>query len=203
MIEGTILAALIAATVTLVGLIISKENKTSEFRQNWIDALRADLSELIGSFEAVVQTYRAAERDLEERGGDLTRTAMMNMVREEILLAETVYVRVLLRLNPIEHKSLVVCIEDLRKSVVDNTPDEDLAHSLEQKLIAESQRVLKKEWGVVKAGEKTFKLTKLVVGAATLILVFIFVFQSIAGQSLEPNSVNKSSNSDGVNATGS
>lgn len=43
---GAIGAALIAATVSLLGLIISKEQKTSEFRQAWIDALRSDLGSL-------------------------------------------------------------------------------------------------------------------------------------------------------------
>ena len=40
---GAVVAALIAGTVSLLGLIISKEQKTSEFRQAWIDALRNDL----------------------------------------------------------------------------------------------------------------------------------------------------------------
>ena len=44
---GAVVAALIAAIVSLLGLIISKEQKTSEFRQAWIDALRSDLTHLI------------------------------------------------------------------------------------------------------------------------------------------------------------
>ncbi|MEM4379495.1 MAG: hypothetical protein QXL01_02260 [Thermoplasmatales archaeon] len=34
---GAIVAALIAATVSFTSLIISKEQKTSEFRQEWIN----------------------------------------------------------------------------------------------------------------------------------------------------------------------
>lgn len=192
MIEGTVMAALIASFVTLVGLIISKENKTSEFQQNWIDELRQDLSGLIGNFEAVVQTYRAADKDIEEHGGSLTRTAMMDMVRPEILAAETVYVKVLLRLNPVEHNTLIERIEELRQSVIDNTPDEDVAHKLEQNLVVESQRVLKKEWRVVKSGETTFRATKLISGIIVLIMLIVLAVNSIDGSTEKPDSVNKS-----------
>jgi hypothetical protein len=37
---GAISAAIITGLLSLVGLIISKENKTSEFRQQWIDSFR-------------------------------------------------------------------------------------------------------------------------------------------------------------------
>jgi hypothetical protein len=37
-IAGTLVAAAIAAFISLVGLIITKESKVSEFRQAWIDA---------------------------------------------------------------------------------------------------------------------------------------------------------------------
>lgn len=40
---GAVGAAMIAAFVSFLGLIIGKEQKTSEFRQAWIDALRSEL----------------------------------------------------------------------------------------------------------------------------------------------------------------
>ena len=42
-----LLVAVIAALVSLLGLIISKENRISDFRQAWIDALRAEIVGLI------------------------------------------------------------------------------------------------------------------------------------------------------------
>jgi hypothetical protein len=44
---GAIVAAIIAGIVALLGLIISKEQKVSEFRQQWIDALRQDIAAVI------------------------------------------------------------------------------------------------------------------------------------------------------------
>src|SRR5947208_1351430 len=44
---GAFLVAWIAGAFSLLGLIISKEQKVSEFRQSWIDALRNDLGLLV------------------------------------------------------------------------------------------------------------------------------------------------------------
>ena len=41
-------AAYFAGLISLLGLIISKENRVSDFRQAWIDALRAEIVSLIG-----------------------------------------------------------------------------------------------------------------------------------------------------------
>jgi hypothetical protein len=50
---GATVAALIAGTVSLLGLIISKEQKTSEFRHAWIDALRSDLTAFLTQINAI------------------------------------------------------------------------------------------------------------------------------------------------------
>jgi len=50
---GTIIAAVIAAIVSLLGLIISKETKVSEFRQAWIDSLRAEIAAVITHAQAL------------------------------------------------------------------------------------------------------------------------------------------------------
>jgi hypothetical protein len=50
---GATIAALIAGLVSLLGLIISKEQKTSEFRQAWIDSLRAETSAFISHTNAL------------------------------------------------------------------------------------------------------------------------------------------------------
>jgi len=44
---GAIIAATITGLISLLGLIISKEQKISDFRQAWIDNLRTELSLVI------------------------------------------------------------------------------------------------------------------------------------------------------------
>ena len=44
---GAVVAAIIAGLVAFYSLIISKEQTISGFRQQWIDALRADVAALV------------------------------------------------------------------------------------------------------------------------------------------------------------
>ena len=52
---GGFVAALIAAAVAFVGLVVSKEQKVSEFRQVWIYRLRRDLSRFIALLKASIK----------------------------------------------------------------------------------------------------------------------------------------------------
>jgi hypothetical protein len=59
----TILAALFTSSLALLGLTVGKDSKVSEFRQQWIDGLRADVSEFLASVQhvfgfRVVETYK-------------------------------------------------------------------------------------------------------------------------------------------------
>ncbi|HKE96605.1 MAG TPA: hypothetical protein VKB34_20010, partial [Povalibacter sp.] len=49
---ATVVASLIAGVFSFVNLTLNKEQKTSEFRQAWIDALRADLSAFFAAARA-------------------------------------------------------------------------------------------------------------------------------------------------------
>jgi hypothetical protein len=57
--SGAILTAVIAASAGTLAAVVAKDAKVSEFRQNWIDALREDVSR----FSALVL---ALKRDLDE-----------------------------------------------------------------------------------------------------------------------------------------
>ena len=50
---GAIFAALIAGFFSYLNLIISKESKISEFRQDWVDHLRTE----IGNYAASVNAF--------------------------------------------------------------------------------------------------------------------------------------------------
>ncbi|HBZ2528766.1 TPA: hypothetical protein MG510_23905, partial [Klebsiella pneumoniae] len=43
---GAIIAALIAGFIAFIGMVIAKENKISEFRQEWIKELRGNIAKL-------------------------------------------------------------------------------------------------------------------------------------------------------------
>lgn len=64
---GAVGAALIAGVVSLLGLIISKEQKTSEFRQAWVDALRSEITAYLTSFNAIADAVGVAYKDQAEK----------------------------------------------------------------------------------------------------------------------------------------
>jgi hypothetical protein len=55
---ATVVAALITAVISFVNLTLSKEQKTSEFRQAWIDGLRGDLAIFFSSARALCRTMQ-------------------------------------------------------------------------------------------------------------------------------------------------
>ena len=48
---GPIIAAMIAGFIAFIGMIITKENKVSEFRQAWINDFREEISYLIEAYK--------------------------------------------------------------------------------------------------------------------------------------------------------
>lgn len=158
---ATIAAAIIAGLLTYAGLAIAKEQKTSEFRQAWIEGLRADL----GSF---FSTIRAFCRAMEERNPNtvlyVKGAEFSGKTVEELRLAvsENFY-KIFLRLNSKKetHRELEGMLRSVIKSAnnisMSNTPANDALKELD--IVAEFSRpVLKTEWERVKAGELRFRV---------------------------------------------
>ena len=173
-IDPTILGAIIAAGITgvvsLLGLIISKEHKVSDFRQQWIDSLRDDISELLGYTEVAAQYVRAIQRD---RGTDTEiyrlPSELFEKIKNEVRESERLYHKVLLRINPEEHSEVVDILEEIRVLFsVDGLPSGEVLHNIEVRLIKITQSILKNEWCRVKKGEPTFLLAKYI---AAIVLI--------------------------------
>src|SRR5688500_13734282 len=56
---ATIVAALITAALSYVNLTLTKEQKTSEFRQAWIEGLREDLAAFFAAARAFARACEA------------------------------------------------------------------------------------------------------------------------------------------------
>ena len=89
--SAAIIAAFIGGLFSLIGLIISKEQKTSEFRQAWIDALRSELSSLICHANCI-------------HGGLVSSQPWENM-KSDFLGINEAAANIRLRLNPDEDES--------------------------------------------------------------------------------------------------
>lgn len=173
---GAIGAALIAATVSLLGLIISKEQKTSEFRQAWIDALRSDLGSYLTQINAICDGS-AIEHDTVEK-----KIAALSPLYADLNKATFA---ITLRLNPEEpHAQLMLqCMKKLGAELADHTSlNPSKIRPIEAELLSASKKLLKSEWERVRDGEPTFKIAKaialVVVIAAVLVTVGYGVFQA-------------------------
>jgi hypothetical protein len=163
---GAVLAACITGTVTFVTLVISKEQKISEFRQAWIDAFRDELSEFAGHARRIahervpVNIYRTTKPMLEriaEEDEDAKRPDLFHENRQRMAQS---YYALRLRLNPGEsdHVALLERLDRVYKTlnlVSGATRREDCINELDG-LASVAQSVLKREWTRVKEGEPRF-----------------------------------------------
>ena len=137
--------ALIAGVVSLVVSILAKDQKTSEFRQAWIDGLRNDVSQLVAHF-GVVKTMAKIVREKSQTEIDAYLISKQEQFLEMGMLAS----RIRLRLNPDEHVNLLDSLRDL-----DKVHEDDMS-ACSERITAETQEILKEEWERVKLGEPSF-----------------------------------------------
>jgi hypothetical protein len=96
-----ILVAFIAGIVSFVGLVISKENKISEFRQTWIDELRKDISDYIAYTDKHFFYYKLTSQNNKKAGGSggLQKEGL-DLYLNEYHIVYSLYSRIRLRLSP-------------------------------------------------------------------------------------------------------
>ncbi|WP_163134483.1 hypothetical protein [Agarivorans sp. Alg241-V36] len=160
---ATIMAALITALISFVNLTLSKEQKTSEFRQAWIDGLRVDLAAFFSSARAlcrVMQEARSPDNEDEDVARFRFTADQVGKMRFEG--ADALY-RIKLRLNKAESRHnelnglLDKVIQTQNKINQEKGSDYTLALQAIDSANSCSQDILKAEWERVKGGEKQFK----------------------------------------------
>lgn len=167
---ATVLGAALSAFVALMIVIISKEQKVSEFRQAWIDALRADISDAISSASALSIIMQQVGRE--------DRSLMLL----EWSKATAALARVDLRLNLAEqlHRDLEKCVrfaEVLLRRLEADPADYDQRDwiDLQDKVISVTRPLLKAEWNRVRSGELIFRVTKWVLSACVVAAPTIYL----------------------------
>ncbi len=169
---GAVVAALVAGLVSLLGLIISKEQKISEFRQAWIDALRSEISALISHANAIHGTSAAGL----ERASELWK-----VVRPDFLGINQAAANVRLRLNPKEKEASAVLeqIEGLEQLLLPGrTVEYAQIDETEKRLVAAAQVLLKQEWLRVKQGEQVYRIARIC--ALIVLMVCVVALFTIA-----------------------
>ncbi len=156
---GAITAAMVAGGISFIVSVLAKDQKTSEFRQAWIDALRDDLAELISLFFVISDMVREMMRQGKE---EREITTLLFEKDESFYKLEMVTARIRLRINPSEHNNLLSTIFALKAYFRSGQMllDSKAAEVRVDELINERQLILKREWKRVKRGEQGFVATK-------------------------------------------
>lgn len=156
---GVITAALIAGFFSLLNLIVSKEQKVSEFRQQWIDSLRQELADHIAATVSLSSIY---END-EHLDKEMAKTA--NEVRARVTATFT---SIKLRINPEDSDKKIqeMNAEVLRLlekgRVLFNESKWKEARLNCNNITKASIPMLKEEWKRVKKGESVYVWSKYV-----------------------------------------
>ena len=159
-----LMLSMVAAAISILGLVISKELKTSELRQAWIDALRADATQVVSQFivYSEVRLYGLHPKD--------DRPATM------LAAYKVAEAAVRLRLNGKEPASSEAFVRlDVMNELIQkgNFAPEVVADS-SANFVSSIQPILKSEWQRVKRGEPGFRVAwicSLVVLAWTAVLI--------------------------------
>jgi len=168
---GAVIAALITGVISLLGLIIAKEQKVSEFRQSWIDALRDDIATVIAHAFAIQGAYDADFR---------TDAETWTVLRPDFLGLNKAASKIRLRLNPNEAEAAAVLkrLDEFDAQFAYGGPRSEITQllAIERSLVAEAQVVLKQEWRRVRAGERTYRVARVLAFVVTVVSLLFVVY---------------------------
>lgn len=180
---GIMFASIVGGFFSFVSLVSSKEQKVSEFRQEWINELREDLSVFFSSARALCRTMQearspnTADNDIQDFKFGKEKVGNMRLAGAEA------FYRIKLRLNKkeLEHQELQRLLETSIniQNEINMNKGLDYTEALKaiEKAFEYSQDILKNEWERVKKGEPTYRKSK---NFAVAVLVLGFVVFSIS-----------------------
>ena len=147
--------ALISAVIAYASIIISKENKVSEFRQAWIDEFRKEIAEFVSSLQVFLlkNNERLADKDADIKDVEMN------------------YARMLMRLDPAKNHAIEETLNKIKNAVRDR--NYSLVHQLTDKLVQESRIMLDEHWNRVKEGEPAFKRFKLLLPISMAVILLV------------------------------
>jgi hypothetical protein len=172
---GAVIAAFITGLISLVNMLIAKDQKITEFRQAWIDSLRAEVAKFIASATAIPVTGRLIDYKQSHTESQSDAVSDMTDYSKEAL-PEFIngYNKIILLLNPGEHKKLIDYLGALKNAAKMSSRAEQ--HEVEAKccdVLHETQKILKEEWERVKRGERMYWVTKRFIVALVALLLTV------------------------------
>lgn len=160
---GAVIAALIAGAFSYFNLVSSKEAKVSEFRQEWINALRSEIATYVSRIQAVTTLGNYIHANPVEVKYNIDLLRERSRLYEEALAA---FNSIHLRINKKEkclvaktiNNTFVLAIEEAQECYKAGK-EESLGYRLEQ-VIETASPLLKHEWDRVRGGEPSYRWAK-------------------------------------------
>lgn len=153
---GAVAAAIVAGAIALANLVGGKENKISEFRQTWIDALRAETSRVIAHASIIDGMIGVNFED---------RQAIWRAAREDWFGFVQAASNIRMRLNPEETPSKEVLgrlreLQDLFQGGSGGLtkPPPEAVGERSTRLADAVNLILRNDWGRVKRGEPKYRV---------------------------------------------
>ncbi|WP_112944907.1 hypothetical protein [Rhizobium sp. UBA1881] len=167
---GAVGAAVIAGLVSLLGLVIGKEQKVSEFRQAWIDELRKCFVAYLVNINAISDALRL------KSAGKLPDESVLIPIYKSLNEASH---GIALRINAAESpaKAVTKAMTDFEGLAANNaslTPEK--IRDVEKQFVDAAKELLKFEWNRVKRGERVFVWTKRIVGMMIFTMLCILAY---------------------------
>jgi len=156
---GAIIAAVIAGALAYSNLITAKEQKVSEFRQQWINALRDSIAEYLAALAYISLREQQGQQGTGAEGAGET-------LRETYLTLDKAYNDIVFRINDRERDEAGRLINDtfLRALAKTRERHQRGEHAGVTEACGEvreaAKAVLKFEWERVKRGEPAYEQTK-------------------------------------------
>ena len=185
---STIYVALGAATAAVIGgwvstttIIIAKDQKISEFRQEWLGHLRDCVAELIRDYVTL-----ASNITLHKNNKTYDATSLNNKIVESAMehcpsiLFQISKIKMLL--NPNEDTaalSVLAELEDKLTAFNKNFHAHDDVNELTTKFEVEIKIILKREWERVKKGEESYRRYKSINEFLPITIFIILLFAAL------------------------
>lgn len=180
---GAVAAAIITGAFTLTTLIVSKEDKITDSRQKWLEALREEMAKFLGTIDTLlrfvepqVKIKRAAlkerhdyeDEELKQIGLDDEEISDLRRSHKELYTnLNEMRLRVLLRLDPEDtqndlkygrvHEALISNVNQLAGEFYGPCADLEKVRERQSFILVLTQKVIDHTWSRVKGGERWFR----------------------------------------------
>lgn len=172
---GAVLAAFVSGIFSYINLVVGKDQKTSEFRQQWIDAVRNDIAEFVSLAINLKDAARIYKKEFDNTNYPPAFNEIHKTIKDDVHKFGITLNRIKLRLNGRKDVNTINRLTEFFQMANSSEVTTTQLNIKAEALISEFQGILKNEWERVKAGEPAYRATKYVSISIISLITVIFL----------------------------